>query len=398
MEKCKYDWPPPSERHLIGTRVKRIDGPAKTSGRARYSFDINRPGMLFGKILRCPYAHAKISSIDTADAEKIPGVKAVEVIQKPGTEIQWAGDEIVGVAAETEEAAEDAIRAIKVEYEELPFLVNEEDLSKAGDHVKPAVQQKVGDPDKAFQDSDVVISEGYYGSPVITHCCLESHGQVVEWTDPQSLRVWASTQGVSVLGGQFAEPLGIQQNNVNVICDYVGGGFGSKFQADRWGLAAARMSKTAGGKAVKLLLERDHELMVAGARPSAFANVKVAAKKDGTLVAWHSESWGTGGIGGAGTPPIPYVLTKVPNWYRKHTYVACNIGGSRAWRAPNHPQACMVTMGALDDLAAKLNMDPIEFLAKNADLAPNPDFARIYQLPSPLMSAAMSREGPNPEG
>ncbi|HLW79380.1 MAG TPA: molybdopterin cofactor-binding domain-containing protein, partial [Terriglobia bacterium] len=111
----------------------------------------------------------------------------------------------------------------------------------------------------------------------------------------------------------------------------------------------------------------------------AFANVKVAAKKDGTLVAWSSESWGTGGVGGSGTPPIPYVLDKIPNKYRKHTYVACNIGGSRAWRAPNHPQACLVTMSALDDLAAKLNMDPIEFLSKNADLAPNPEFARMYR-------------------
>jgi xanthine dehydrogenase YagR molybdenum-binding subunit len=378
MEKCKYDWPPANERHLIGKRIKRIDGPMKSSGRAKYSFDINRPGMLFGKILRCPYAHAKITSIDTSEAEKLPGVKAVEVIQKAGTEIQWAGDEIVAVAAEKEETAEDAIRKIKIEYEQLPFLVNEEDLSKAGDHVKPAVQQKIGDPDKAFADSDTVISEGYYGIPVITHCCLETHGHVIEWSDPQNLKVWASTQGVSTLGAQFAEPLGIPQNNINVICDYVGGGFGSKFQADRWGLAAARLSKDAGGKAVKLLLERDHELMVAGARPSAFAKIKVAAKKDGTLTAWQSESWGTGGIGGAGTPPIPYVL-RIPNQARKHTYVACNIGGSRAWRAPNHPQACLVTMAALDDLAAKLNMDPIEFFSKNASLAPNEEFAKTYR-------------------
>jgi len=378
MEKCKYDWPPANERHLIGKRIKRIDGPMKSSGRGKYTFDINRPGMLFGKILRCPYAHAKITSIDTSEAEKLPGVKAVEVIQKAGTEIQWAGDEIVAVAAEKEETAEDAIRKIKVEYEQLPFLVNEEDLAKAGEHVKPAVQQKIGDPDKAFADPDSVVSEGYYGIPVITHCCLETHGHVIEWSDPQNLKIWASTQGVSTLGSQFAEPLSVPQNNITVICDYVGGGFGSKFQADRWGLAAARLSKSAGGKAVKLLLERDHELMVAGARPSAFAKVKVAAKKDGTLTAWQSESWGTGGVGGAGTPPIPYVL-RIPNQTRKHTYVACNIGGSRAWRAPNHPQACLVTMAALDDLAAKLNMDPVAFFSKNASLAPNPEFAKTYQ-------------------
>jgi xanthine dehydrogenase YagR molybdenum-binding subunit len=104
----------------------------------------------------------------------------------------------------------------------------------------------------------------------------------------------------------------------------------------------------------------------------------VAAKKDGTLTAWQSESWGTGGIGGAGVPPIPYVL-KIPNQNRTHTFVATNIGPARAWRAPNHPQACLITMAALDDLAAKLNMDLMELLTKNADLAPNEDLARAYK-------------------
>jgi len=377
MATCKYDWPPASERRLIGQRISRIDGPAKSSGRAKYTYDINPPGMLFGKVLRCPYAHAKIKSLDVSAAKALPGVKAVRIIQDVGKEIQWQGDEIAAVAAETEEIAEDGIRKIQVEYEVLPPFVTDADLGQATGHTKPAVTNKIGDPDKTFQDSDIVVSEGTYGIPVITHCCLESHGNVVEWPDAQSLRAWSSTQGVSAIGGQFAEPLGIPANNVNIICDYIGGGFGSKFQADRWSIEAARMAKEA-GKPVKLMLERDAELLVAGARPSAFARVKVAAKKDGTLTAWQSESWGTGGIGGAGVPPIPYVL-KIPNQSRTHTFIAANIGPARAWRAPNHPQACLISMAALDDLAAKLNMDPMEFFTKNADLAPNPVFARSYK-------------------
>src|SRR5271169_707826 len=227
MATCKYDLPPANERKLIGKRTKRIDGPFKSSGQAKYSYDINRPGMLFGKILTCPYAHAKITSVDTSEAERLPGVKAVRVIQGAGKEIQWAGDEIVYVAAEREEIAEDALRKIKVVYEQLPFLVNEEDLSQAEGHTKPAATEKAGDPDKAFQDPDVVVSEGYYGIPVITHCCLETHGQVAEWTDPEHLKVWASTQGVSAIGGQFAEGLSaagvtISPNNVNIICNYIG--------------------------------------------------------------------------------------------------------------------------------------------------------------------------------
>src|SRR5438105_7055147 len=104
----------PKERRLIGTKIQRLDGPEKATGRAKYSYDINRPGMLHGKILRSPHAHAKIKSIDTAPAEKMPGVKAVVLINdpKPGKELYYAGDEIAAVAADTEEHAKDALRAI----------------------------------------------------------------------------------------------------------------------------------------------------------------------------------------------------------------------------------------------------------------------------------------------
>jgi xanthine dehydrogenase YagR molybdenum-binding subunit len=148
----------------------------------------------------------------------------------------------------------------------------------------------------------------------------------------------------------------------------MGGGFGSKFSPDRWGIENTRLAKIA-GKPVKLLLERDMDLEVAGARPSAYARIKVAAKKDGTIVAWQSDSWGTGGPAGATMPPLPYVFTGIPNKVTRHTSVSTNTGPARAWRAPTHPQAALLTMGALEDLAAKLNMDPLEFFSKNADLA-----------------------------
>jgi xanthine dehydrogenase YagR molybdenum-binding subunit len=155
----------------------------------------------------------------------------------------------------------------------------------------------------------------------------------------------------------------------------MGGGFGSKFSPDRWGIECAKLAKDA-GKPVKLMLERDGELMVAGARPSHFAKVRLAAKKDGTITAWESDSWSTGGPTGGGKPPIPYVLN-IPNQVTRHTAVSTNIGPARAWRAPNHPQAAVLTMCALDDLADKLNMDPIEFFHKNAGLAG--DRAEIYR-------------------
>jgi xanthine dehydrogenase YagR molybdenum-binding subunit len=381
MPKCKYDWPEAGERKLIGQRVSRVDGPAKTSGRAKYTYDINLPGMLYAKILGSPYAHCKITALDTSAAESLPGVKAVRKIQDVGAEIQWAGDEIVAVAAESEDIARDALSKIKIEFEPLPFLVNEEDLEKAADHAKPAGSEKSGDPDKAFSDPEVVVSEGYYGIQTITHCCLESHGSVAQWTGPDAMKGWYSTQNVSGMPGEVGEALrqakiDIKDSNIEAVCQYIGGGFGSKFSADRWGVENARLAKLA-GKPVKFLLERDIDLEVAGARPSSYAKIKVAAKKDGSLVAWQSDSWGTGGPAGTGMPPLPYVFTGIPNKATRHTSVATHTGPARAWRAPNHPQAAVLTMGALEDLAAKLNMDPLEFFIKNADLAG--EHAEVYR-------------------
>src|SRR5712692_946375 len=164
-----YTWPEPEQRSLIGKRISRVDGPVKVSGRAKYTSDVKRPGMLYGKVLRSPYAHARVKSIDTSAAEAMPGVKAVLVIQAPGAagamaeegkaapgEVQWALDEIAAVAAVDEPTAEDAVRAIKVEYEPLPHLVDDYHLDKAGASAKPMGEQKEGDPDKAMQEAEVV--------------------------------------------------------------------------------------------------------------------------------------------------------------------------------------------------------------------------------------------------
>src|ERR1700735_599407 len=126
----QYTWPDPATRPLLGKSISRVDGPVKVSGRAKYTFDYNPDGLLAGKILRCPHAHARVTSIDTRAAEAISGVKSIQIIQKPGTEIFWAGDEIVGVAAVDEGTAEDALRAIKVQYEVLPHFVSDAEPPK----------------------------------------------------------------------------------------------------------------------------------------------------------------------------------------------------------------------------------------------------------------------------
>src|ERR1051326_7890109 len=124
-DNSKYAWPAPEQRSLIGKRISRVDGPEKVSGRAKYTYDVHRPGMLFGKVIRSPHAHAKVVSVDTSAAEKMPGVVAVHVIQGPGTDIQWAGDDVVVIAAIDEPTAADAARAVKVEYQPLPHFVDD---------------------------------------------------------------------------------------------------------------------------------------------------------------------------------------------------------------------------------------------------------------------------------
>ena len=458
-DNTKYGWPAADQRSLIGKRISRVDGPDKVSGRAKYTYDVHRPEMLYGKVVRSPHAHAKVVSVDTSAAEKMPGVKGVYIIQDKGSEIHWAGDDIVVVAAVDEPTAADAARAIKVEYQPLPFFVDDfsepkniaestgpltqrdigqmlnddapddqviaavqkrglafklsPELTKrlkdneVSDEVIKALQaapvkepqpnsspykketeQVKGDPDAGFKEAEVV-SEGVYGCPVITHCCLETHGSIAEWTDNDHLFSHISTQNVSGLAGQYAQALKIPEANVHVHQDHIGGGFGSKFGIDRWGAYTAQVSKKAGGKPVRVMLERDAELEVAGCRPSAFARVRVGAKKDGTLTAWQSDSWGTGGPGGGGAPPMPYVVN-IPNQRKQHTAVATNIGPARAWRAPNHPQGCLITMSAIEDCAAKIGMDPLDLMLKNIALTAPPEdtFHRANTYRDELMIAA----------
>lgn len=366
-----YSWPPMDKRKVIGTRVSRVDGGQKASGRAKYASDWHRKDLLFTALLSSPHAHARLVSMDLSAAKNMKGVAAVRGIAKPGDEIQWQGAEIAAVAAETEEIARDAVRQIKIEWEVLPHIVSEKDLAAAGTRVKAAGEQVTGDPDQAFKDADAVV-EGFYGIPVITHCCLEPHGQVVEWAG-DNVNYFPSTQNVSGLATDLGTALKFPPDKIKVHQDHVGGGFGSKFAADRWGVECANLSKDAGGKPVKFFLDRDVELMIAGNRPSGFAKIKVAAKKDGTITAWQSESWATGGIGGGGSPPLPYVFENIPHQRKKHSAVATNTGGVRAWRAPNHPQASFLTCSALEDLAAKLNMDPTDLFLKNLELTARAD-------------------------
>jgi xanthine dehydrogenase YagR molybdenum-binding subunit len=371
---AKADWPAADQRTLIGKRIDRVDGPVKATGAAKYSYDINRPGMLWAKVLGSPHAYAEVVSIDTSTAEKIPGVKAawkddslIGLDNAGDGKIKYAGQIVAAVAAETEEAAAEAIHYVKVEYKAREHQIRDNDpaLSKGNPNKKDA-----GNVDDAFAKADVV-HEGHYGIPVITHCCLEPHGQVAELRDGE-LHVWASTQNVSGYADRgLADAAGVTQNQIHVDCQYMGAGFGSKFGPGKWGTISAALAKKS-GRPVKLLLDRDLELMIAGNRPSAFARIKVGAAKDGTVTAFESEVWGTAGMS-AGPPDLmPYVFDKMPNQRLTIKRIPTNRGSAAAWRAPRHPQNCYLTLSALADTAAALKMDELQFLMQNLDLTARP--------------------------
>lgn len=354
----------PSERQVLGTGVKRLDGALKVSGRAKYSYDRNLPGLLHAKILRSPHAHAMIVSLDLEPAERMPGVVAAIIQKGPGSELFYAGDEIAAVAAETEEAARDALRAIQVKYQILPHVASEgEALRLGGKSVKTPNKQESGDPEKALEEAEVTI-EGSYGAPVITHVCLETHGLVAHWPSDSELVVYASTQGVGAtagaLQGEFKDV-----PNLKVTCEtpYMGGGFGSKFGPDVQGVLAAKLAQKA-KRPVKLMLERDEEHVAGGNRPSAYAKVKAGADKEGKLSGFIAETWGTGGNSRGANFPLPYVYAPAA-FRRTHTDVVINAGDARAMRAPGHPQGALVMEQVMDDLADALGMDPVEFRIKN---------------------------------
>jgi len=359
-------WPAADKRTHLGKRISRIDAPVKTTGAAKYSYDINRPGMLWAKVVTCPHAKADFEDIDTSAAEALPGVKAVwkETETKSAT---YVGQIVAAVAAETEEIATEAARLVKVKYTPQEHQVVDTDPELSKD--RPTTRT-TGKPDEAFADADSVVSSGVYGLAVITHCCLEPHGQVCEVRDGE-LFIWPSTQNVSRYHDRLGDAVEIPQNKIHIECQHMGGGFGSKFSYDKWGSIGALLAKQS-GRPVKLMLDRDLELMIAGNRPSAYGKVKVAAKKDGTLTAIDAEIWGTGGGGGYNPPPVPYVFTKIPNTKLVGKGIRTNRGGQRAWRAPNHPQGCLITMSAVADCAAALKMDELDFFLKNAALTDRP--------------------------
>ena len=381
----------------IGKPTSRIDGRAKVTGAAKYTADVNLPGLLYGRMVCSAMPSAYIKSIDTSKAESLPGVKAVHVLEKvlgvaevkgekqtKYPRIRFAGQPIAAIAAVSPQIAEDAVRLIKVEYDELPFVVDIEKAKEAnaptvfeapaeqagtagGGGGPKGVQQKgnvrgpaknaKGDVAKGFSEADVVV-EGQYRTQVQTHSALETHGIVADWK-PDKLNVWASTQGTLSVRDELANVFELKKSQVQVITEYMGGGFGAKFGAGNYGVLATHLSKKAGAP-VKLMLTRREEHLSVGNRPSSIQSIKIGAKKDGTLTAIQAIGYGTAGTGtGAGFGNPARSLYRCENVLTEESDVFIHAGPAAAFRAPGHPQGVFGFEQAIDELAEKLGMDPL---------------------------------------
>lgn len=364
-------WSWPSERRLLGERITRVDGPVKATGRARYAFDVNRPRMVYGKILRSPHAHARVVSIDTSAAEAAPGVVAVLEVAEAGGRVRYHGDGVAAVAAETEARARDARDLIEVEYEVLDHVSTEEEAMAPGapqvhedGNVNVGRLDERGDLEAGFAAAEAVF-EGTFRMEVETHSSLETHGVVAEW-DGDDVTVWASTQGVHSVKDGLAGYLEIPATNVHVITSVMGGGFGSKLSPSLEDGVAARLARLA-DRPVKLMLERDEEHLDSGNRPSAVAWLRAGADAEGRLTAFEADTYGTGGIGRGANFPLPYIYATENDaaTRRQHANVYVNGGNARAMRAPGHPQGSFVMEAVMDELANRLGMDPVEFRKRN---------------------------------
>jgi xanthine dehydrogenase YagR molybdenum-binding subunit len=382
----------PTETKYISHSTARIDAPAKVTGKARYSSDIQAEGWLYGMILRSKWPAAKILSVNLDKARQIPGIKAAVIAREGEFNVRFYGEEIAAVAGTSKQACLDALRAIEVKAEvRHEFVVNETDARKTdspqvwdGTPNAPATPhvRENGSVDTAFPECAAII-EGFYTTPVQIHNPMETMGNTVSWTD-DGVKAWSSTQGISSVRDGLAGALQLDHSQVRVITEYMGGGFGAKFGAGAEGVFAAKLSKAAKAP-VRLMLTRFDQALAVGNRPSSFQKIKMGALADGTLHAFEAENYGTAGIGGGADSggggggadiPMPY-LYKVPNTRVKQSAVAVNAGSARAFRAPGNPPASFGMESAMDDLAVKLGMDPLEFRLKND---PNPIRQREYKM------------------
>ncbi len=386
------------EFFYVGERVPKLDAADKVSGRTIYGHDMKLPRMLYGKILRSEHAHARVLNIDTSQAERLPGVRAIITAEDiPEIKIGWARDhpvlksgkvrslrdEIAAVAAVDEDIAEEALELIKVQYQELPAVFDPEEAMKPGapiihekapNNIQEMMRQSYshGDVQQGFAEADVVI-EDRFRLPFVTHCCMGTCFCLASFGPSGDLTVWNSTQMPFLFQRDLSMALGIPATKVRVIKAAIGGGFGSKLDMYPFEPICVLLAQKTGCP-VRITFTREEEFIASPTRQPVICDIKSGAKKDGTLVARQVRmildngaysSWGS-------TTPLVMMQTisslyRVPNVKYDVTVVYTNNPYSGAMRGYGNPQATFVVESHMDMLAHELGMDPMDCRLKNAN-------------------------------
>ena len=404
---------------VVGTRPARHDGFDKVTGAARFGADINLPGMLHGKILRSPHAHARIRSIDTSKAEALPGVMAVATAQdfpivqaRPidyenaqgnpriiaenilaDRKVLYKGHAVAAVAATNPHVAEQALDLIEVDYEVLPVVLDLHDavkedapllheemttrfrMDRAGpgddtgqrSNIAGHLQHKLGDVEKGFSEADVIF-EQEYETQTVHQGYIEPHVATAQWSTDGRLTVWTSTQGAFGVRSTTAAILSMPESMVKVVPMEIGGGFGAKGVTYLAPVTAALAKKA--GRPVKIAMSRKEVFEGSGPASATLMRVKIGATKEGKITAgqvymvyeagaFPGAPVGGGAITGFGSYNIENVLVDGYD-------VVCNKQKAQAYRAPGQPQANFTVECAIDELAEQLGIDPMELRLKNA--------------------------------
>lgn len=403
----------PNGYRVIGTRPIRHDGIDKVTGRALYGADVQLAGLLHGRVLRSPHAHARIKSIDASAALKLPGVVAVVTsadLPDPGSRVAelgegavnlrhlsgnclarekalYQGHAVAALAAVTAHLAEEALKLIKVEYEVLPPITDVRAAMKSGapilhadlvtetlapeptrtpTNVAKHFQFKLGDPAQGFAKAAVVV-EREFCTATVHQGYIEPHNATALWNADGSLTIWCSTQGAFTVRAQVAELLQMPVSRIKVVPMEIGGGFGGKIRVYLEPVAAILSKKT--GRPVKMLMSRSDVFAATGPTPGSYIRVKMGADATGRLVAAEAYlAYEAGAYPGSPVGPgamCIFACYDVPNVLIDGYDVCVNKPATSAYRAPGATNAAFAAETVVDEICAKLKLDPLEFRIRN---------------------------------
>lgn len=339
----------------LENRLPRVDIREKVTGSAKFAIDMNLPRMIYGKMIRFPYGRGKVTNANVEAARAVPGVLEVEV--DTSRTFEYPGMKIGHVAAETPDALEDAIAALQMRFEHEKPRTQPNELYQG---VPASSGDDTAKLEALFQKAAAVV-EATYDTQVQTHSSLETHGGVVHYKSEKS-DVWGSTQATfgyqSGLRGVLDQPA----SRIEVHNEYTGGGFGSKFGPDKEGTLAAQLSKKY-NRPCKVFLDRREEHLDTGNRPGSIQYMKLAVDGDGKLLGGRVHCVSVVGFtsGGGGITNPDSSLYNFGDIVRTEGEIQLNSGQPRAFRAPGRPPGTFAMESMMDELAAALGKDPVEF-------------------------------------